>query len=196
MGHWYNDKHYPKESSAYTIIGDNVIKVKDLINGKITYQQEQGDSKMFDLTNVEASNDFEPIPSGEYPACISKLEWKTSKAGAKYLNIGFKVTGEKYTNRVIFNSLNLYHPKENVKNIAMQELKKILMASGCAADKLNFKDDEALLLVLSQVVLTVNVIVRQESDYPAKNVIRGYKPLAVSINTANNPNITATEIPF
>ena len=72
---------------------------------------------MFEIGKQEITDDFAPVPKGLYNAFVDKAEFKTSKAGAEYLNASFKLFGEHYANRVVFNIYNVFHTKEQVKNI-------------------------------------------------------------------------------
>lgn len=133
---------------------------------------------MFDLTSVETtSGDFEPIPTGIYPAYVEKLEWKTSKAGADYLNIMFKIFGEKYANRVVFSMLHLLNKNETARNIALADLKRMLIASGWKEDELNFDSKESVAEAVKQVRCKIKVTIKRDEQYGDKNEVKGFEPL-------------------
>jgi len=61
-----------------------------------------------DLTEVEdTGGSFEPIPEGTYELMAEDWEQKTSKAGNKYLKVTYRVQGENYANRVIWENFTI-----------------------------------------------------------------------------------------
>ena len=145
---------------------------------------------MFDLTSVEATNDFDLIPNGMYPAYIDRAEWKVSKAGAKYLNVMFKLAGEKYEGRAVFHMFNLMHPKENVKNIALAELKKLLIASG--KEKMAFTSEEEVISSVLDCRCMIKLGAQKSEEYGDKNIVKGYE----SFKPAAMPTVSDDSIPF
>jgi len=146
---------------------------------------------MFNLKDTKDDGGFTPIPPQDYPAFIEKAEWLTSKAGADYLNIKFKIFGEVYANRVVFHILNLMHPKDQVKNIAMVDLKRMMVAAGFNEDKLTFTSKEELIDALLTVRVTIKVGIKKD-EYGEKNIIKGYSPLSEESSQLFNKD----EIPF
>jgi len=145
---------------------------------------------MFNLNELPEEEGFSPLPRGEYPAFVDKLEWKTSKAGAEYLSLGFKVFGENYANRIVFTMFNLFHPKEQVRNIALGQIRTLLVASGFAKDKLNFNTKEDLAKAVLECRCKIKVSVK-EDEYGKKNEVKGYSKLEETDN-----NLTSDDIPF
>lgn len=132
---------------------------------------------MFNFDEV-ITGDYDVLPAGEYPAYVEKAEWKTSKAGAEYLNIMFKIIGEKHAGRVLFKGYNLFHDKENVRNIALGEVKRLLQASGL--DKMKFSSKEDLVESVLQCRVNLKVVVKKSEQYGDQNEIKGYKLLSES----------------
>ena len=61
-----------------------------------------------DLTEVEdTGGSFEPIPEGTYELMAEDWEQKISKAGNKYLKVTYRVQGENYANRVIWENFTI-----------------------------------------------------------------------------------------
>ena len=149
--------------------------------------------KMFNLNEVVETNDYDVMPAGYYKAFCDKAEWKTSKAGSKYLNICFKIFGEQYENRVVFSMYNLYHEKENVKNIAMSDLKKMFLASGLTPEQMNFATEEALITAVLNVRCRIKLGIRKSTEYGDQNEVKSYQEL-----DEKNPSaaIDETDIPF
>lgn len=137
---------------------------------------------MFNLNEVELQNDFEVLPSGWYNANIDSMEWKTSKAGAEYLNVKWKL---EENNRVVFDVFNLFHPKDQVRNIALAAIKKILIAKG--AEKLDFATKEELAEALAYSNVDIKLGVSSTPEYGPQNTIKGYK---------KSESIKAEDMPF
>lgn len=130
-----------------------------------------------DLTNVKDEGVFSPIPEGEYPACVDSVEWKESKAGAEYLNVKFKITGDNYANRLVFNIYNVFNTSEKARNIALADIKKLLTANGETEMKYKTKEELAAKVSSCKVILKVGI---RGDSYGEKNTIKGYKPLTVN----------------
>src|SRR6056297_473665 len=148
---------------------------------------------MFNIGATEINDDYEAIPRGLYPAYVDGAEFKTSKAGAEYLNVKFKIFGEKHANRVVWNIYNVMHEKEQVRNIAFADIKKMLLASGVTEDDMNFTSKEDLAAAVKDVRCMIKVDVKTD-DYGTKNVIKGYQELDENIETNND--FSANDIPF
>ena len=139
---------------------------------------------MFDIGKAETSDgDFSPLPTGYYKSFVDKAEWKTSKAGAEYLNLAFKIFGEQYENRMVFTTYNLFHEKEQVRNIAMGDLKKMFTASGLKEDQMNFATKEDLVAAVLTVRCRIKLSVRKSEEYGDSNEIKSYAALDDSSNS-------------
>ena len=82
-----------------------------------------------DLNGVQAeTNDFGLLPAGEYDVVVDKAEIKEN--GAKtgyYINFGFKViNSEKYTNRYLWDIVNIKNPNNQAQEIGLARLKRLL----------------------------------------------------------------------
>lgn len=141
---------------------------------------------MFNLNEVEVTDNFTPLEQGTYAGFIEKMEFKTSKAGAEYLNLQWRLVE---SNRVMFDILNLFHPTEQTRNIALGSVKKMLTASGFEGD-LNFATKESLCTALAEVRCDVFLKIEEQDGYAPKNVIKGYNKTeapAPTIDTSNMP---------
>lgn len=131
---------------------------------------------MFDLENVKT---FDITPEGKHSAKVSKVEFKTSKAGAEYLSLTFAT--EKGN---VFHMMNINHPSEQPRNIALADLKKLLIAGGFTT--FNFASKEALAEAL--YTIRCEIIVKHLTDsYGTKAVIKGYSPLKASAADSSIP---------
>ncbi len=115
------------------------------------------------------------------------MEFKTSKAGAEYLSVQWRLVE---SNRVVFDILNLFHPTEQVRNIALGSVKKMLQASGFEG-YLNFSTKEALCAALAEVRCDIFLKIDEQDGYAPKNVIKGYNK-----TEAPAPTVDTSNIPF
>ena len=122
----------------------------------------------FDSTTYETPSSFGALPDGKYLCHIVDSEEKISNSGNKYLNLQIQVLEGDYKNRVLFDIVNLWHPKENVRDIANQT-----MASICRATKvLKPKSSEEL----HNKPLVVDIYVETDSQYGEQNRVKKYLP--------------------
>lgn len=87
---------------------------------------------MINLEYTAASYDpfSENIPAGNYRVNIQEITEKTSKGGNLYLSFKFRILEGTETGKLLFDTINLYHPKEIVKIIAKKKLDGIAYALG------------------------------------------------------------------
>jgi hypothetical protein len=124
----------------------------------------------FDATTIEPQREFEPIPAGKYEAVITDSDMRESKAGSSYLWLQFQIIEEgEFKNRNQWARLNIRHPNEKVRQIAMGELSAICRACGV----LTPKDSSEL----HDIPLVITVKCRKRDDTgEIANEIRGYSP--------------------
>jgi len=149
---------------------------------------------MYSLSNREVENSFDVMEDGIYNSFIDKVEVKTSKAGASYINVRHRLFGEKYANRVVFNMFNVNHPKEQVKRIAFDTLATMFRAAGFSETEMNFQNEAELLAALGKVRVAVNVKTQKSDGYDDKNVIKGFYKL--SDDDGSETVIDSSSIPF
>ena len=146
---------------------------------------------MFDLSRIESS-EYTTIPNGFYPAFIESVQMKTSSAGAEYLSAQFKIFGDSHEGRVVFGTYNINHEKEQVRNIALADIKAMLSASGFSEEQMVFKNVEELLSAVKSVRCQIKVATRKQEGYDDQNVIKGYKKLEES----KTNTMPASDVPF
>ena len=150
---------------------------------------------MFDVGNAEDTNGG-ALPPSIYPVFVEKVEWKMSQSGSEYLNVMFRVFGEKCNNAVIFSMYNVLNKNETAQKIAMSEIKKMLTACGYTKEQMSFASKEALAEAISKVRCRVKTAIKTD-DYGDKTVIKGYEKLEESLPMPNAaPAFAAGNIPF
>jgi hypothetical protein len=122
----------------------------------------------FNTEEVADSQDFSPIPAGDYPAVIigSEMVDNAARTGS-FLKLEFSIIGDNYANRRLFARLNLDNPNATAVDIARSELKAITVACG----KKVIQDSEEL----HNIPLTIKVKTEKRKDNGEDtNVIKGY----------------------
>jgi len=110
--------------------------------------------------------DNSPVPEGWYEAEIRKAEILPTKAGGHRVNIQYAITGPTNTGRVVFGSINIDHPKQQVVDIGKEQLAQIARAIGKGFDD----TDE---LVGKQIAIRVKI--EQREGYQPSNSVVGYR---------------------
>lgn len=136
----------------------------------------------FDANKVEP-NDFEPVPAGDYDACIVASVMKQTKdGGGWYLELKLQVLNGKYQNRTLFDRLNLINKNETAVTIAKGTLSAICRAIGVMTP-----DDSAQL---HNKPLKISVKVENDPQRGPQNVVKGYKSQHVGPQKAPTPPAT------
>lgn len=85
-------------------------------------------------TLPEQTNDFSPLPVGEYLVEIVKAEIKNTKAGnGQYINLRLDVSEGQYANRVLFAIVNIKNQLEAAERIGRAQLGDIMRAIGLSS---------------------------------------------------------------
>jgi len=83
----------------------------------------------FNADQHEDMSDFSILPKGWYLVTVTKDEKRTSESsGNSYLALEYTVMDGNFKGRKIFNNLNLFHPKTEVKQMAERELATLCRA--------------------------------------------------------------------
>ena len=121
----------------------------------------------YGLEQVKA-NDFEVIPSGDYPAIITEMEEKPTKDGTGMrLNLKVQIIDGKYQNRTLYDGLNTVNKSAVAQQIGRQQLKSICVALNNPSPK----DSSELL----NKALMVTVKIGKDMDGNPRSEVKGYK---------------------
>ena len=110
--------------------------------------------------------DNSPVPEGWYEAEIRKAEILPTKAGGHRVNIQYAITGPTNTGRVVFGSINIDHPKQQVVDIGKEQLSNIARAIGKGFDD---TDD------LVGRAVRIKVKISKSEGYPDSNDVNGWQ---------------------
>jgi len=108
---------------------------------------------MFDAEKILSETpekSFGPLPAGWYEATINGFLMKTSKTGQEYLNVEMQTNKGK-----VWYNLNILHEKEQVRNIAAEQLARLCMAAGFRSIK-NPQNPEELIGAKVSVLVEVD----------------------------------------
>jgi hypothetical protein len=135
----------------------------------------------FNSATVEpqVARSFEPLPNGPYEVEITDADVIELKSGnGTGLKIEYTVvTPEHFSNRKIWQNLNIKHTNEQTEQIAQSQLSALCRAVGIGV--LNDTDD------LFGKMLRVGVKIRPaKGEYPASNDITGYEALGTAMPAA------------
>jgi len=150
----------------------------------------------FNVDEAPDTQDFTPMPAGDYAAIITSSEQVSNKARTgSYLKLELTVTDGKYQGRKLFENLNLDNPSTQAVEIARGTLKKIAVAVGISSGMVNESEE------LHDIPLIVNVSIEKRKDTGEdSNRIKGYKSVSATATiarpaTAPRPAVTTTPRP-
>ena len=138
----------------------------------------------FNAAEVEPNTGFDPLPAGEYNACIVGSDMKTTKNGSgEYLNLEISILDGTYQNRRLFDKLNLKNSNETAVQIARATLSSICRAVGI------LEPNDSSELHMKPFRISVGVRKREDTG-EMENRIKGYKPR--SAQPVTSPQMLAT----
>jgi hypothetical protein len=135
--------------------------------------------------NAEAATDFAPLPAGEYVAEISAASIEpisNTRNLGHCLKITWKVNEGEFTNRLVFQRLNLRPSGEmnnsaKVEAIAETQFAAIRQAIGLGG--VVVKDVAEILF--KQAIIRLSVKIDPNGQYSPQNEVKGYKPYAMAL---------------
>lgn len=123
----------------------------------------------FNAAEVKPSEEFTPIPVGEYAAVITESESKRTKAGnGSFISLKFEIIEGQYKGRTVFSNLNVDNPNQQAVEIAMRDLSSICRA----VNRMQITDTAQL----HNQTLVIKVALEPRQDGTMGNVIKAYKP--------------------
>lgn len=125
----------------------------------------------------EQTNDFSPIPAGDYTVAIKDAELKPTKDGSgQYIKLKLQVQAPAHVGRVIFSNLNIRNKSQAAETIGRQQLGAIMRALGLAS----VSDTDQLI----GATIGIKVAIKEaQNGYEAQNEVKAYKAL-----TGNTPS--------
>ena len=125
----------------------------------------------FNANNVAPSTPMELLPPGEYVVQVTNSEMRQTKdGGGNYLWLEMDILDGEFSNRKIWDRLNLDNPNPTTSDVAYRTLSAICHATGVV----NMEDSEELHV---RPMIAVVKVQPPKNGYDASNQIKGYKPL-------------------
>lgn len=123
----------------------------------------------FNANDENQMRTYEPLPAGDYLACIISSEMKQTRAGnGNYLELCFSVLEGQFEGRKLFVRLNLDNPSDAARGIARAELAAICKACGIVSPECS--ED------LHEIAMIISVRVKKRLDNgELNNQISNYK---------------------
>ena len=143
-------------------------------------------SESIDLNELPAktAGSFEPLPAGWYTATITQAELKDTQARTgQYIKLRYDITGPSHQGRIVFGNLNIKNPNPKAEEIGRADLGEIMRAIGLG------KVTDTDQLIGGQ--LGIKLAIKEDAQYGASNVVKGYKSLSGSVA----PNATPAAAP-
>ncbi|MGJ8686325.1 MAG: DUF669 domain-containing protein [Spongiibacteraceae bacterium] len=125
-------------------------------------------NQVFDATQVDPANSFDPVPNGEYAMAFTSSEIKDTKRGdGTYLQLTAEIIDGPYKGRLIWERINLSNPNSTAVEIGQKTLSAICHV----LDVPRLQDS----VELHNKPFIAKVIVKHSDGYEPSNEIKGYK---------------------
>jgi len=142
----------------------------------------------FDANTVEPSQDFDPVPAGEYIAMITDSGMKATKDNTgQYLEITLQIQDGQYKGRLIWDRLNLVNKSQQASDIAQRTLSSICRAVGV----MNVTDS----MQLHNKPMKIRTSYKEQEGYRPKNEVAAYKPATPQAVAAASTQTQAQQQP-
>lgn len=133
----------------------------------------------FNAAAVEPTEEFKPIPAGEYQFLIEKVELKPTKSGTgSYLSLQLKVQGGPCNNRVVFDMITYTNPNPQAVEIGHRKLSGLCRAAGIV----QLSDTQQF--VNRVVVAKVGIREDKTGQYEPQNDVKLYKSATAATQPA------------
>ena len=144
----------------------------------------------FDANQVEPSQDFTPLPAGEYVAVITDSEMKPTKTGnGHYLQLTFQIVEGEHANRLIWVRLNLDNPNATAVDIARRELSAICRSVGVLVPT------DSVDLHNLPMVIKVGLKRRKDTD-ELQSEVKGYAKVNATAEPKPASQVAGTDAPW
>lgn len=136
----------------------------------------------FDVTEYEAQpvrSGWDPLPPGDYTACVTSTDLKATKAGnGEYIELTIEIMDGEFSGRKIWERLNVNNPSEQTVQIARSQLNQLATALG----QVPLKDTDQLLEIPFTLTLDID---RKDNT---RNRVMGYSSASSAPRKAAKPS--------
>ena len=139
--------------------------------------------------DVIKSDEYAPIPAGNYQLRAVGIELKDTRAGTgKYFNVEFNIIGGQYDGRKIWEAFNVINQNATTVEIALKQIKQWLIAAGQDASG-ELTSTRILNLEGSTCMAIVGIKTDKTGQYaPSNNIKRFISADAMTMATAPATN--------
>lgn len=134
----------------------------------------------FDVTEYEAQpvrSGWDPLPPGDYTACVTSTDLKATKAGnGEYIELTIEIMDGEFSGRKIWERLNVNNPSEQTVQIARSQLNQLATALG----QVPLKDTDQLLEIPFTLTLDID---RKDNT---RNRVMGYSSASSAPRKSTN----------
>lgn len=124
-----------------------------------------------EIKNAQTDN-FTPIPAGNYIAEINRSEVKQTKDGrGSYLSLTFKILDGDFANRLVFQNITIVNANQTAQAIGREQMAQI--AGACGIMQLNDSQE----LHGKPMWIKVAIEVDKTGQYEPRNTIKRFMPL-------------------
>lgn len=124
----------------------------------------------FDANQVDPTDNFAPLPVGDYPVVITESDFKDTKNGnGQYLQMTLEVIDGPMKGRKLWDRLNLVNSNKTAVEIAERTLSQICHAVGVLVPK------DSSELHGKPMVATVTT--KDDPGYGTRNEVKKYGPM-------------------
>lgn len=145
----------------------------------------------FDSSAIQLQErSFDPIPAGTYIARVIESDLRPLKSGnGTGLNLQFEIIDGQFSNRRIFEQLNVQHSNQKTESIAQEQLAYLCKAVGVS----KLQDTQQL----HNIPLKIKVKVRKDEtgQYGDSNSITGYESAPQAMGVSNQSAFQAQPKP-
>ena len=145
-------------------------------------------NEAFNVADLPASQDFEPVPAGWYSVDIKAADVKQTKSGTgEYIKLQLAITGPTHAGRVVFCNLNVRNANPDAEKIGRAQMGDVMRSTGIT----RLTDTDQLINKTLSAKLSVKAAT---ADYPASNDVKGFKAAGDAMPKAafaSPPNVAA-----
>lgn len=118
----------------------------------------------FNAGDYDPTDDFEPLPPGEYLTMITEASLENTKSGGRMVKLTYTIMEGQYESRKLWSQHNIENRSPRAEEIGRKELSRIAHA----INQPMISDTDQLL---SQVI-RIRVVVKNDPGYGPKNEVK------------------------
>ena len=118
----------------------------------------------FNAGDYDPTDDFEPLPAGEYLTMITGATLENTKTGGRMVKLTYTIMEGQHESRKLWSQHNIVNSSPKAEEIGRKELSRIAHAIG----RPQINDTEQLL---NQVV-RIRIVIKNDPGYGPKNEVK------------------------